>query len=191
MKTQIIIRTFGVLVLSTATWLSAEEAAPLDRSGALAAAHAGDWERAEAVLEPLAAATPPDVEACVALALRRLEQKRHKEAVVFAERAVQVAPDSADLQALLGRTLGARIGELIFVQQGFVASRMLHAFHRAVELDPRHVPALVGLANYYLNAPAIVGGSVDKAEEYVRQIEPLAPDEAAALRARIRERRGQ
>ncbi|HLP08848.1 MAG TPA: tetratricopeptide repeat protein [Opitutaceae bacterium] len=191
MKTQIIIRTLGVIVLGTATWLSAEVAAPLDRAGALASAHAGDWERAEPFLETAAAATPADVEACAALALRRLEQKRNKEAVVFAERAVQVAPDSADLQALLGRTLGARIGELIFVQQGFVASRMLQAFHRAVELDPHHVPALVGLANYYMNAPAIVGGSVEKAEEYIRKIETLAPGEAAALQARIRERRGQ
>ncbi|MFT3828834.1 MAG: hypothetical protein QM691_03910 [Opitutaceae bacterium] len=171
--------------------MAAQEAAPLDRATALASARAGDWARAETVLETAAAATPTDVEVCATLALRRLEQKRNKEAVGFAERAVQAAPDNADLQALLGRTLGARIGELAFPQQGEVAVRMLRALQRAVEIDPNHVPALVGLASYFLNAPEIAGGSLEKAEEFARRVEPLAPREAAALRARISERRGQ
>jgi len=188
MKTDSLIRTFGVLVLMTVAGLQAQTPDTLDRATALVEARAGKWERAEPALETLAATVPTDVEACAQLALRRLEQKRNKEAVTLAERAVEAAPDSAGLQSLLGRALGARIGELAFMQQGFVAPRMLRAFKRSVELDPNHVPGLIGLANYYLYSPAIAGGSYEKAEEYALQVEKLDAYNGAVLRAQIRER---
>ena len=122
------------------------------------------------------------------LALRRLEQKRNKEAVLLAERAAEAAPQSADLQALLGRTYGARIGELAFLQQGMVAPKMRRAFERAVELDPNHVTGLVGLASFFLNSPEIAGGSLERAEEFALRVEKLDVFNGALLRARIRER---
>ena len=188
MKTQILIRALGALVLCSTAGLSAQEAATLDRATALAEARAGNWEHAEAVLETAAAATPTDVEVCAQLVLRRLDQKRNKEAVLLAERAAEAAPDNAGLQSLLGRALGARIGELAFLQQGFVAPRMLRAFKRSVELDPNHVPGLVGLANYYLYSPAIAGGSYERAEEFALRVEKLDVFNGGLVRAQIRER---
>jgi predicted Zn-dependent protease len=188
MKTQIIIRALGALVLCTAAQLRAQEMAPLDRAAALAEARAGKWERAEPALEALAATVPTDPEVCAQLGLRRLDQKRHKEAVALAERAAEAAPNNAGLQSLYGRALGARIGELAFIQQGFVAPKMLRAFKRSVELDPNHVPGLIGLANYYLYSPAIAGGSYEKAEEYALQVEKLDAYNGGVIRAQIRER---
>lgn len=188
MKTQILIRALGALVLCTAAQLQAQTAAAPDRATALAEARAGKWEAAESALVALAATVPTDAEVCAQLVLRRLEQKRNKEAVEFAERAAEAAPDSAGLQSLLGRALGARIGELAFIQQGFVAPKMLRAFKRSVELDPNHVPGLIGLASYYLYSPAIAGGSYEKAEEYALQVEQLDAFDGARLRAQIRER---
>jgi predicted Zn-dependent protease len=191
MKTDSLIRTLGVLALLTTACLQAQTTDTLDRATALAEARAGKWERAEPVLDALAAAEPADVEICAQLALRRLEQKRNKEAVELAEHAAEAAPDRAELQSLLGRALGARIGELAFMQQGFVAPRMLRAFKRSVELDPNHVPGLIGLANYYLYSPAIAGGSYGKAEEYALQVEKLDAYNGAVVRAQIRERQEQ
>lgn len=188
MKTPIIIRALGALVLCTAVQLLAQDAAPLDRASALVESRAGKWERAEPALEALAATVPTDPEVCAQLVLRRLDQKRNKEAVELAERAAEAAPNSAGLQSLLGRALGARIGELAFIQQGFVAPKMLRAFKRSVELDPNHVPGLIGLASYYLYSPAIAGGSYEKAEEYALQVEKLDVFNGAKLRAQIRER---
>ncbi len=191
MKTHIIIRALSALVLCTAVQLRAQESAPLDRATALAEARSGRWERAEPALETLAATVPADPEVCAQLVLRRLEQKRNKEAVELAERAAEAAPNSAGLQSLLGRALGARIGELAFMQQGFVAPKMLRAFKRSVELDPNHVPGLIGLASYYLYSPAIAGGSYEKAEEYARKVEALDAPNGARLRAEICERQGK
>ena len=191
MMTKSRIRALGALFLASATLLHSQPAASLDRAAALAEARAGRWEAAEAVLESLAATEAADPEVCAQLALRRLEQKRNKEAVGLAERAAEAAPDNAGLQSLLGRALGARIGELAFIQQGFVAPRMLRAFKRSVELDPNHVPGLVGLANYYLYSPAIAGGSYEKAEEHALRVEKLDAFNGAVLRAQIRERQDQ
>ncbi len=191
MKTQILIRALGALVLCSATGVPAQEAATLDRATALAEARAGRWDHAEAALEAAATAAPTDVEVCAQLALRRLEQKRNKEAVLLAERAAEAVPQSADLQALLGRALGARIGELAFLQQGMVAAKMRRAFERAVELDPSHVTGLIGLASFFLNSPEIAGGSLARAEEYALRVEKLDAFNGAVLRARIRERQEQ
>ena len=191
MKTQILIRALGALVLCTAVQLRAQDGAALDRATALSEARSGKWERAEPALEALAATVPADPEVCAQLVLRRLEQKRNKEAVELAERAAEAAPNSAGLQSLLGRALGARIGELAFMQQGFVAPKMLRAFKRSVELEPNHVPGLIGLASYYLQSPASAGGSFEKAEEYALKVEVLDASNGARLRAEIRGRQGK
>ncbi len=189
MKTQIHIRALGALLLTSAALLHGQEPASLDRATALAEARAGKWERSEPALEALAATAPADAEVCAQLALRRLEEKRNKEAVALAERAAEAAPANAALHSLLGRAYGARIGELAFIQQGFVAPKMLRAFKRSVELDPDHVPGLIGLANYYRFSPAIAGGSTEKADEYAAQVEKLLPCDGAIIRAQIREQR--
>jgi Flp pilus assembly protein TadD len=197
MKTMTNIRTLAVLSLISFAGLQAQTPATAetstvpDRATVLAEARAGNWERADAALATVAAATPADVEVCALLALHRLEQRRNKEAVALAERAAEAAPNSADLQSLLGRAYGARIGELAFIQQGMMAPKMLRAFKRSVELDPNHVPGLIGLASYYLNSPAIAGGSYEKAEEYAGEVEKRDAFNGALLRARIRERQEQ
>ncbi len=43
-------------------------------------------------------------------------------------------------------------------------------FERAVQLDPANVPARVDLAQYYTEAPAIMGGGLDKAREQAEQV---------------------
>ncbi len=43
-------------------------------------------------------------------------------------------------------------------------------FERAVQLDPTNVPARVDLAQYYTEAPAIMGGGLDKARQQAEQV---------------------
>ena len=68
---------------------------------------------------------------------------------------------------------------------------MLGSLRRAIELDPGLTEAYHWLVGYYLNAPPIAGGSVDKAEETARQLAELDPDGAAELLRQIEARRGQ
>ena len=52
------------------------------------------------------------------------------------------------------------------------------AFERAVELDPKNDSAVDDLAEYYLAAPAIIGGGVDKAEALADRELKLVPQAA-------------
>jgi len=132
-------------------------------------------DAADAALAPLVAAPNPDSQAWFYLSQVRSRQHRTKEAIDLAEKAVAAQPDRADFQSNLGIILGQRAGEVSFMQQALLAGRMLGAFKKSVALDPNHIPGLIGLARYYMNAPAIAGGSRDKAEEYAREVGKRVP----------------
>jgi len=142
---------------------------------AAAALKADDLVTAETLLAPLAAVENPEPAALHQLSLVRLRQQRTAEGVELAEKAAKLAPDLADYHAALGQALAQRIGEVGFMQQAMIAGRMRKAFEKALELDPNHIGALIGLSRYHTNAPKIAGGSTTKAREYARRVRELAP----------------
>jgi len=164
-----IVGTLGVLLFVQPA--PAQVPSSADRAAAVADAHAGRWDKAEPVLTALVNSEPVDVEATVLLAQRRLQQNNAKEAVGLLDRAAAAAPDRPDLYSLLGQALGQRINEVSFIHQALLAAKMRRAFEQSVKLDPNHLPGLIGLARYYTNAPAIAGGSVEKARTYAAEIE--------------------
>ena len=174
----------AALVLLVAP-LGAETPATPDRAVALAAAREGNWALAEPSLTVLAAVEPVDVEVCTTLAQRKLAAKDSKEAVRLMERAAEAQPNRADLQALLGQAISQRIGEVTFIQQGLMSGKLRRAFARAVELEPNNLTGLIGLAYFHLNAPAIAGGSTEKAEEYAARVAVVEPFNGALLHGEI------
>jgi tetratricopeptide (TPR) repeat protein len=89
---------------------------------------------------------------------------KHKDALERMRRAVELDPRSAKYQFWLGSTAFDRIDDVNMLSQVSLASEGRKAFETAVELDPSYLPARIGLAQYYLQAPSIAGGSVDKAK---------------------------
>jgi tetratricopeptide (TPR) repeat protein len=97
------------------------------------------------------------------------------------ERALELAPDDAEVQFHCGRIMGARAEEAFFRALGY-ASRSLACLQRAVELRPTHVPYRRGLMAYYLGAPGIAGGDESLAWAEVETISTMDP-RAGALAA--------
>lgn len=104
-----------------------------------------------------------------------LTAKDAKRAVALAEQAVAAEPNNPELQAHLGHAYSMRIGEVSFVHQATMSGKMLGAYQRAVELDPDHLGGRIGLARYYTYAPAIAGGSRQKAEAQAKEIRGRHP----------------
>jgi tetratricopeptide (TPR) repeat protein len=157
-------------VLLAAASMNADQA-PADPLAAATAAFAkGDLATAETLAAPLAQGDTARAEACGLLAEIRVRQKRMKEAVELLEQAGKLDSQKPDYQSRLGAVISMRMGEVNFMQQGLLASRMLNAFKRSIELDPNHVPGYLGLARYYENAPAIAGGSLEKAAHYAEAV---------------------
>lgn len=98
---------------------------------------AGRAEEARALLQRIVAKSPTDRNACVLMrhALRQLGQ--HEQALYYAEKALKHDVRSPDLLHLVA---GSKfdLGRLDQAEAGFKA---------ALEINPNHVPALVGMAN--------------------------------------------
>lgn len=102
-------------------------------------------------------------------------QDRFDEAQNVCEQAAAAAPASSDAQLWLGRVYGARASAAGKSLQAFTLARKVRAcFARAVELDSRNVEAMSDLGEYYVSAPLIVGGGLDKARDLAPQL--LAQD---------------
>jgi tetratricopeptide (TPR) repeat protein len=88
----------------------------------------------------------------------------------------------------LGRIYGEKADRAGFLSAAGLAKKVRASFERAVELDPRSWEARTDLAEFYLEAPGIVGGGKDKARAEADEIQPLNPAMAHWVRARIAEK---
>ncbi|MDE3166585.1 MAG: hypothetical protein KGN36_12330, partial [Acidobacteriota bacterium] len=120
---------------------------------------------------------------------------RYKSSVGYLEKAVAEDPRNSGYQDWLGRAYGRRAEEASFLSALPYANKTRAAFERAVALDPTNLEALSDLFEYYLEAPGIVGGGVEKAEAIAARIRTL--DEAeyhfcrAQFAAKGRDRRAE
>jgi hypothetical protein len=78
--------------------------------------------------------------------------------------------NEAEYHFWLGRSYGAKAAAADAIRQALLAPKIRQAFERTIALDPTHVQGRVGLVNFYLRAPAIMGGSVEKAYEHVHVV---------------------
>jgi len=184
MKTSLLIT---LLLTATAFAQSASSTTPTIEQ-AKAALQKGDLAGAEALLTPLTTGEKPDAAACHQLGLVRQRQRRANDAIALHEQATKLDPAKPDYFSALGIAVGESMREATFAEQGMRAVKLKKAFARSVELDPNHVPGLIGLARFYAGAPEIAGGSLEKAAEYARRVATLNPYLGALELAQIAER---
>lgn len=94
----------------------------------------------------------------------------------YFQKAIALAPDNSDYVLWLGRTWGRKAETASVFTAPRAASRAREHFEKAVELNPRNIEALDDLFDYYLEAPAFLGGGQDKAEGTAHRVQAL--DEA-------------
>ena len=116
-------------------------------------------------------------------------QGQYKEAVANLEKAVAEDSLNSDYYDWLGRAYGRLAESSSFLSAMGYAKKTVRAFERAVELGPSNLEALCDVFEYYLQAPGVVGGGLDKAEKTARHIADLNEAEYHWARARIAERR--
>jgi Flp pilus assembly protein TadD len=121
------------------------------------------------------AVTPADAAALHQQGLDSFKQKDFKAAVDFAEKATKADPTKAEYFSQLGIAISQRMNEVNFMQMAAMSGRLRKAFEKSVELDPNHVPGLIGLIRYYTNAPEIAGGSLEKAKEFALRVQKIVP----------------
>jgi len=113
----------------------------------------------------------------------------YKEAIANLEKAVAEDSLNSDSCDWLGRAYGRLAEGSSFLTALKYARKTVRAFERAVELDPSNLEALSDLFEYYLEAPGMVGGGLDKAEAIARKFAGLNEAEYHWACARLAERR--
>lgn len=91
--------------------------------------------------------------------------KKRKEALERFERAAELEPGNADYQFWFATASFDRVDDVNMLSKMSLASDGRKAYEKAVAIDPNHVAARMGLAQFYVGAPSIAGGSIDKARE--------------------------
>lgn len=113
------------------------------------------------------------------------------EAVKYGERAVSLEPNNATYHLWLGREYGRKAGDSNPLAAAGLARKAKNEFERAVQLDPANVPARVDLAQYYTEAPAVMGGGLDKAWDQAAHVEKYDAGMAHLILARVAEKQKQ
>ena len=118
-------------------------------------------------------------------------QSDFKRASDALEKAAALAPDDSMIQMWLGRAWGRRAERAFALAAIGLANKTREAFERAVRLDAHNCEAVNDLFAYYLQAPGIVGGGIEKANALLPLIEACDPSERQFANARMQEHRKQ
>jgi tetratricopeptide (TPR) repeat protein len=86
------------------------------------------------------------------------------------EKAAELDPNSALYRWWLGRSYGEKAASVNPLSAAGLAVKTKNKFEQAVKLDPANVQMRADLAEYYTDAPSIMGGGTDKAREQASQV---------------------
>jgi tetratricopeptide (TPR) repeat protein len=133
----------------------------------------------------MGAQSAPSLQTELLLGQNSYRERKTDEAIKHFERAVEMANDSSVTHLWLARANVQAIPQASFLRQPILARRALTQFNRAIELDPRSVDAHEDRAIYYMYAPAIGGGGMDKARAEADVVRSLNAYRGALVRGEI------
>ena len=109
-------------------------------------------------------------------------------AVTNCEKAVSLESNSATYHHWLGRAYGQKADHSSFFTAAGLAKKVHTEFERAVDLNPDNQEARLDLAEFYLEAPGMVGGGQDKARAQAAILGKTNPSKEHWVYARIAEK---
>lgn len=131
---------------------------------------AGHWKRARSLVEQRLRAAPDEPEAIYLMSQIRAAFGDRTAPLELAERAVRLNGGVARYHRQLAEVQGVMAQRANLFQQALLARRFRKEIDVALSLDPRDAQALDDLVEFYLMAPAILGGDTNRAEGVARQI---------------------
>ncbi|HEY1903234.1 MAG TPA: hypothetical protein VGG56_12420 [Terracidiphilus sp.] len=152
-----------------------------------AALQSGEADKALALLASLPQ-SGPDLALAHNLACRvRFTLEQWDAAANECELAERLDDGNSDYHLWLGRALGEKASRASFLTAYTLAKRTRAEFEEAVRLNPRNAEALSDLGDFYRQAPGVVGGGIDKAQQIVTALDKVDASRAQELRGRMAE----
>lgn len=167
--------TLLVLVFVGLALVTARAAASPEMAKGVALYEAGNFAAAAPVFEAIVAKAPDDLDANYYLGQTRLAQDDPDRAIACLEHCIALAPGEARSENALGDAYGLAAQKASIFSKFGLAKKSLAAYQRAVALEPANVSYHLGLLNYFIAAPAVVGGGRDRADAEVAEIMRISP----------------
>jgi tetratricopeptide (TPR) repeat protein len=149
----------------------------------------GRVDEAIATLQKTTSEAPNDAESYNLLCRAYFSFGDWDRGISACEKAAELAPNNGTYHLWLGRVYGEKADSANFLSAAGLAKKVRTEFEAAVRLSPENPDARSDLAEFYLEAPGIVGGGRDKAEAEAQILDRLDPAKAHWVRGRIAEKR--
>ncbi len=159
-------------------------------SKAETALEAGQADVAAQLLQAELKVNPQDAHAELLLCRVDYSIELADRAVEACERAAALDRTDSATQLWLGRAYGKKASRVNPFAAYGLAKRVRAAFEQAVAFDPRSVAAMNDLGEFYINAPGVVGGGLDKAAALAAKLQAVSPAGAARMLALVAEKKG-
>lgn len=141
-----------------------------DLSTGIAHFNARRWSDAHAFFAAAAKAQPKNPDALLWYGRTLIAEDNPGDAEDWFEKAVALEPRRSESHLWLARAIGMQAQRANPLRQPFLARRLKHTVDTSIELDPDNIEARELRWQYYLMAPAIVGGGEDKARGELGEI---------------------
>jgi tetratricopeptide (TPR) repeat protein len=151
---------------------------------------AGKADEALRVLNTSLEKNPKDAHAYNLLCRVYYQLELWDNSVRMAEKSVALEPGNSSYHQWLGRAMGRKAEEANPFAAFGLARKVKVEFERAVALDAMNLAARSDLSEFYLEAPAFLGGDKGKARQQAEFVAKHDPALASYINARVEEKQG-
>lgn len=169
-----------VLLTVTATWASAAD-------GDAQLISSGHITMAISQLQQRVASNPSDAQSLNLLARAYYSEEQWDDAIATNQRALKLDPTSSSFHNWMGKAYGEKAESVGKLGAANLARKTKSEFEKAVELNPVSVQARLDLAQYYIEAPPVIGGGIEKARQQAEATERFDVAASHLIYARIAE----
>jgi tetratricopeptide (TPR) repeat protein len=150
---------------------------------------AGQIDEVIAELNGRLADAPSDAESSNLLCRAYFALEDWNRAEPSCRKAAALDPDNGRFHLWLGRVYGEKADRANFMEAASLAGKVRAEFERAVQLNPKDLDARLDLAEFYIDAPALVGGGERKARDQAQSLATINPAREHFIYARIAEKK--
>jgi tetratricopeptide (TPR) repeat protein len=161
----------------------------VERMAAERALMQGQIDEAVTRAHRIAGANPNDGAAYLLLCRSFYAEEHVDKAIDACVKSAQMLPRGSEAEDWLGRAYGMKAERAGPISGLTLALKVKAAFETAAALDPRNGAAANDLSEFYIDAPSIIGGGLDRAGALADHVEPLLPQQAHRMRALAAEKR--
>jgi tetratricopeptide (TPR) repeat protein len=160
---------------------TADDASPLLAQGRV--------DEAIATLQKKISISPNDAGAENLLCRAYFTLGQWDQGIAACQKAIALDPRNSRYHLWLGRAYGEKADKSGFLSAAGLATKVRSEFELAVQLNQKNIDARTDLAEFYLEAPGIVGGGRDKAEAQAQTLAGLDPAKAHWVNGRLAEKK--